>query len=365
MPAIYLDYNASAPLLPEVKTALQEGVGLVGNPSSIHSFGREVRKHIEHARRQLAQAIHTDPTHIVFTSGATESNNWVLQRAPVTRILVSAIEHPSVYDLCENRIPVTPDGIVDLIALEKLLQQSDTPTLVCVMWVNNETGVIQPIAEISELCKKYNAWLHVDAVQALGRIPLDLGTIDIDFLSLSAHKIGGPAGCGALVLHPDSPMKKLLHGGGQERRLRAGTENILGILGFGVAAHIALQHQPFYSTLEKRRDALEIKMQQACPQIKIVGQKAPRVGNTLQVITPGVPAETQLIALDLAGIAVSSGSACSSGSVQPSHVLLNMGYSPDDSACALRLSMGPQTTTNDVDAFFSAWVAISQRTASR
>ena len=365
MSKIYLDYNATAPLLPEAKQAMTAALELVGNPSSIHGFGREARKQIEQARRAIADAVRCDPTHLTFTSGATESNNWVLQRAPVTRILVSAIEHPSVYDLCENRIAVTHDGVVDITALEKLLQQSDAPTLVSVMWVNNETGVIQPIDDIAALCRKYRALLHVDAVQALGRIPTDLSKTKIDFLSLSAHKIGGPAGCGALICNPDVKLPPLLRGGGQERRTRAGTENLIGIVGFGAAAQALPRYQNYYDALEKWRNALETKIKNAVPQSIIVGQNAPRIGNTLQFITPGLPAEKQLIALDLAGVAVSSGSACSSGSVKPSHVLLNMGYSEADSGCAIRLSMGPHTIESDLEGFFSAWVAISQRTVSR
>lgn len=366
--AIYLDYNATAPMLPEVKQAMVAAMEWVGNPSSIHSFGRHVRKEIEQARASIATSVNCDPTHVTFTGGATEANNWVLQGAPVKRILISAIEHPSLYDAGAKNaaiIPVTSDGVVDIAALEKLLAQSKEPTLVCVMWVNNETGVIQPIEEIAALCKKHHALLHVDAVQALGRVTIDLQKTPIDFLSLSAHKIGGPSGIGALIYNHEVALNKFMHGGGQERRRRAGTENILGIIGFGMAAQTAMEKQNFYATLAQWREDLEAKIKQAYPDTIIVGERTSRVGNTLQMITPNHAAEKQLIALDLAGIAVSSGSACSSGSIKPSHVLLNMGFAESLASCAIRISMGLSTTKGDLDAFFAAWVANSQRTTSR
>jgi cysteine desulfurase len=364
---LYLDYNATAPLLPQVMQAMTDAMHLIGNPSSIHTQGRMVRKHIEQARAQIAQTVHCDPTHITFTSGATEANNWAVFGSNAKRILMSSIEHASLIDLPVEKIiiPVTTQGVVDIDALEKLLAQDNTPTLVCVMWVNNETGVIQPIEQIAALCAIYSAQLHVDAVQALGRFPIDLSAIPITSLSLSAHKIGGPSGVGALVYAHDVVLEKMIHGGGQERRRRAGTENFLGIVGFGVAAQIAQTTPADYQQLGKMRDALEEKLLSVLPDVKIAGQGAPRVGNTTQLIWPHQSAEQQLIALDLAGIAISSGSACSSGSIQPSHVLRAMGVSDALARCAIRVSTGPTTTQNDIDRFFSAWVANSQRSISR
>lgn len=363
---IYLDYNATAPLLPSVRKAIAESLEWIGNPSSIHGFGRHVRKHIELAREQIGQLVNTDATHVTFTSGATEANNWVLFNAPATRVLISAIEHASLIDASAARdntaiIPVTPQGIVDLTALETLLQQSNEPTLVCVMWVNNETGVIQPIAAIAEICRKYQAFLHVDAVQAAGRLEIDLQKLLIDYLSLSAHKIGGPSGIGAMIYNHDTTLYKFIHGGGQERRRRAGTENILGIIGFGAAAAAARHTQQRYSELGAWRDELEQRITALNPDCIVVGADAPRVGNTMQLITPHATAEKQLMALDLAGIAVSSGSACASGSVKPSHVLRAMGIADTLTSCAIRLSMGPETRKTDLDAFFEAWVANTQR----
>lgn len=363
---IYLDYNATALLHPEVAAMLSEKMMLAGNPSSIHSFGRNARKEIERAREQVAKLVNTDAINVTFTSGATEANNTVLFGAPVTRILYSAIEHPSVYDTAKEidntiAIPVLRSGVVDLEALEKLLSENPMPTLVSVMWVNNETGVIQPVAEIAALAQKYHARFHCDAVQAAGRVDIDLQKIKIDYLTLSAHKIGGPAGIGALIYDHHTPLEKFVHGGGQERRRRAGTENTIGILGFGMAAEIALKNIAAHARMTQWRDALEAKMKHAVPQVEFIGSDAPRVGNTIQMVLPGVSAEKQLMALDLDGVAVSSGAACSSGSVKPSHVLLAMGLPQDKAVCAIRLSMGSLTTETQLESFLTRWVANSQR----
>ena len=363
---IYLDYNATAPLLPEVKRAIMTTLDEIGNPSSIHGFGRKRRKKVEAAREKVAQLVNCDPTHVVFTSGATEANNWVIFGAPVERILISAIEHPSIMDITQEKknieiIPVTKNGVIDLQALENALKDNPRKTLVSVMWVNNETGVIQPIEAISKLAQKYGALFHTDAVQAAGRLEIDLKKIRIDYLSLSAHKIGGPAGIGALIYDHDTLLYKFIHGGGQERSRRAGTENTLGIVGFGEAAVHARTHVKQFAELVKMRDLLENSFIQAVPEVIIVGRDAPRVANTIQVILPGATAEKQLIAFDLEGIAVSSGSACSSGSVKPSHVLKAMGFADELAACAVRVSIGFGTQKNELDAFFQAWVANSQR----
>ena len=229
------------------------------------------------------------------------------------------------------------------------------------MWVNNETGVIQPIEEIAALAKEYDALFHTDAVQAAGRIAIDLKKTPIDYLSLSAHKIGGAAGIGALIYSHDTVLNKFIHGGGQEKRRRAGTENAIGIIGFGAAAEYAHKNIKRYDELATWRDGLEQKILDASAGAIIIGKEAPRVGNTIQVILPHATSEKQLIAFDLAGIAVSSGSACSSGSVKPSHVLQAMGITDDLARCAIRISMGFSTQKNELDSFFQAWVANSQR----
>lgn len=362
---IYLDYNATSPLRPEVITLLTSKLQDVGNPSSIHAYGRKVRKEVEQAREQIAKLIQCDAVDIVFTSGATEANNAVIFGAPVTRILYSAIEHPSVTDAAIQKnsfvIPVLKNGTLDLVALESLLQQSDEPTLVSVMWVNNETGVIQPIEDIVRIAKQYNALVHCDAVQAAGRLPIRMNDLGIDYLTLSAHKIGGPSGIGALVYNQQTQLAKFIHGGGQERRRRAGTENTLGALGFGKAAEMAANEAQHIQKLVEWRDTLENEMQKAIPKVEFIGRDAPRVANTIQLILPSVPAETQLMALDLDGIAVSSGSACSSGSIKPSHVLLAMGVSEAKAKCAIRVSMGFGTTAEDIKYFLTRWVTNSQR----
>lgn len=365
-PAIYLDYNATAPLRLEAAARMTEFLTQTGNPSSVHSFGRNVRKQVEQAREQLAQLIHADPADIVFTSGATEANNAVLAGAPVKRVFYSGVEHPSVLEVAKQMphsavIPVDANGVVKLDELEKMLQASPEKTLVSVMWVNNETGVIQPVAAVAEIAAKHGALFHCDAVQALGKIDIDLRALRIDYLTLSAHKIGGPSGIGALVYAHDTELEKFLVGGGQEKRRRAGTENTLGMIGFGAAAAQAAREEALNTKLAAWRDALQLRMKNAVPQVEFVGADAPRVGNTIQMILPGVTAEKQLMALDLAGIAVSSGSACSSGSIRPSAVLLAMGIPEARAMCAIRLSIGFATTEAELERFFEVWVTISQR----
>ncbi len=363
---IYLDYNATAPLLSNVRKIMTAALDEVGNASSIHGFGRNIRKQVEQAREKVAQLVNTDATNVVFTSGATEANNWVIFGAPVDRILISAIEHSSIIDIAVEKkniqiIPVTRDGVIDLNALEIELQNDTRKTLVSVMWVNNETGVIQPIEQIAELTKKYGALFHTDAVQAAGRVLIDLQKTPIDYLSLSAHKIGGPSGVGALIYGHDTPLQKFIHGGGQEKRRRAGTENTLGIIGFGEAAIAAHANLADFENMATIRDDLESQMLAAVPHAVIAGKNAPRVANTIQVILPGALSEKQLIAFDLVGIAVSSGSACSSGSVKPSHVLLAMGLPEAQARCAIRVSMGLSTQKNQLETFFQTWVVNSQR----
>lgn len=365
---IYLDYNATAPLKPAVQRAVEDALRVVGNPSSIHGYGRNARRIIEGAREAIATLIQCDPTYITFTSGATEANNTVLRNAPVERIILSAIEHPSVGDIAQDKIketiPVLPNGLVDLKALETLLAASSVPTLVSVMLVNNETGVIQPVAEIAHIVRNSNALLHVDAVQAIGKMPVDFTTLDCDYLSISAHKMGGPAGIGALVYAHDKPLLQFMQGGGQERRRRAGTENLIGIAGFGGAAADVPNDAAHLEQLRVWQSAMEHTIRSAVPQAIIFGADAPRLGNTTQIALPGATSEKQLIALDLAGFAVSSGSACSSGSVKPSHVLKAMGVPDDIAKCAIRISSGWATTEQDLQDFAAAYIKMAGRLIS-
>ncbi len=367
-PSIYLDYNASAPLRPEARAAMEAALGLAGNPSSVHGFGRAARECLEAAREKVAALVNARPENVIFTSGGTEANNLALASVAGRPVIASAIEHDSVLQSAPpDRLSVTRAGIVDLAALERRLDGLAPGTLVSVMWVNNETGVIQPVEDIARLLEGRGIGFHSDAVQAAGRIALDMAPPGPDMITLSAHKIGGPTGVGALVLGDSvaggTELAPLLRGGGQERGRRAGTENIVGIAGFGAAAAAARRDLATYGALADLRDSIEAALRATCPGIELPGQTAPRVANTLNVMMPGVRAETQLMALDLKGIAVSAGAACSSGKVQPSHVLRAMGYGENEAATALRVSLGPETRAAEVDLFVEAWCGLFRRLA--
>lgn len=354
---VYLDYNATAPTRPEVIERVSSVMTEAGNASSVHQFGQKVRSHVETARQQIADLINVSPNQIVFTSGATESNNTALHAFQDKRVLISSIEHPAVLEAAPHaeHIPVTNDGVVDLDAFESMLNDGVPPAIVSVMLVNSETGAIQPVKEIAKLAKQKGALVHTDAVQAAGRIPLDFSDLGVDFMSLSAHKMAGPQGVGAFIFRSGLTFEKFMKGGTQERMQRGGTINVSGIAGFGLAAELAAQNMPHYQELTKLRDHLETEIHKICDDAVICAQNAPRVGNTSNIGLPGVPAQTQLMALDLAGIAVSSGSACSSGSFKPSHVLQAMNLGHDLSSNALRISMGWATSAGDIDRFIDAW----------
>jgi cysteine desulfurase len=365
---VYLDWNATTPLRPEAREAMAAAWDHLGNPSSVHAEGRQARRLVEDARAAVSGAVGALPRNVVFTSGGTEANALALtpglRRAaglPVERLVVSAIEHASV--LAGGRFPaaatgtlgVTRSGLVDLSRLRTLLE-SGPPALVSVMLANNETGAVQPVAEVAEIVHAAGGLLHVDAIQALGKLTFDINTINADFVTLSAHKIGGPKGVGALVLAEGTAgFEPLLRGGGQERGHRAGTENVAGIAGFGAAAKAAiaaLDHEA--NRLERLRDRLESGLCQT-PDAVVFAADAQRLPNTTLFTVPGLRAETAVIGFDLAGIAVSSGSACSSGKVQPSHVLEAMGVGPELAQGAVRLSLGWSTSEADVDFAIKAW----------
>jgi cysteine desulfurase len=365
---VYLDWNATTPLRPEARTAMAEAWDLLGNPSSVHAEGRQARRLVEDARAAVAVAIGAVPQNVIFTSGGTEANALALtpglRRAsgsPVQRLLVSAIEHASV--LAGGRFPanaisavgVTRSGLVDLDRLRAVLAIGP-PALVSVMLANNETGAVQPVNEAAGLVHAAGGLLHVDAIQALGKIPIDINMINADLVTLSAHKIGGPKGVGALVLAEGVlGFEPLLRGGGQERGHRAGTENVPGIAGFGAAAKVAMTAlDADAARLGTLRNRLESGLGQT-PGAIIFTADAPRLPNTTLFTVPGLNAETAVIGFDLAGVAVSSGSACSSGKVQPSHVLEAMGYSPELAKGAVRLSLGWSTSEADIDLAIKAW----------
>ena len=367
----YFDWNATAPLRPQAAEALREALSVPGNPSSVHAEGRAARRLVEEAREDVAALVGARPGDVVFTSSGTEANMLALtpaiqtadERRPREKLLISAIEHSSVRT--GGRFPrdavadiaVDADGRVDLAALADALAKASRP-LVSIMLANNETGVVQPIAQAAAIVHAAGGLLHVDAVQAAGRIACDINALGADLLTLSAHKIGGPKGVGALIraredIHFPDP---LIRGGGQERGLRAGTENVAGIAAFGAAA-AAVRRQGAAEADHMRalRDKLEAGLKAVAPGAVIFGEKAERLPNTTLFAAEGMKAETAVISFDLEGIAVSSGAACSSGKVQPSHVLAAMGVSPTLTRGAVRLSLGWTSTEADVERFLGAW----------
>ncbi len=357
----YLDYNASAPVRPAVVEAIATALGSVGNPSSVHGFGRAARRALEQARASVAGLVGARPEAVLFTSGGTEANNQVLAGVHGAR-WVSAVEHPSVLEAAPDaeRLPVDAHGRVDLGHLADRLAATG-PALVSVMLANNETGVVQPVAEVARLARRRGALVHCDAVQAAGKIEIDLDARGVDCLTLSAHKLGGPQGVGALVLREGIEPRALLRGGGQERRWRPGTENLPGIVGFGRACELALEDRDCARRTGALRDRLEAEIRAVAPAAPVHGAGAERLPNTSCIGMPGVSNQTQLIALDLAGIAVSTGSACSSGKVGPSHVLAAMGVEPAEAACAIRVSLGWASTDADVDRLVAAWTRLYVR----
>lgn len=362
---LYFDHNATTPLRPEAAAAVTAALGVVGNPSSVHGPGRAARRIVEDAREQVAALASVSPAAVIFTSGGTEANALALCGSWPRRVLASAVEHASVLDAAAGaeRIPVDRHGVVVVDALEAMLAANDAPAVISVMLANNETGAIQPVATIAEVAARYGALVHCDAVQAAGKVPLDPTALGVHLLSLSAHKLGGPTGVGALIVN-DAMLTPLLRGGGQERRRRAGTENVAGIAGFGAAAAAvggAGAVKAATVPMKALRMRLEARLIAASPVVRIIAADVERLANTVCVLTPGVSAETLVMALDLAGAAVSAGSACSSGKVTSSHVLRAMGFGEDLAGQAVRISMGWTTTEQDVDDFVTVWRDIAGR----
>jgi cysteine desulfurase len=369
MGRVYLDWNASAPLRRAASEDLHAALTLPGNPSSVHGEGRAARGVIERARDEVAALVNADPRNVTFTSGGTEANALALSpliqvadKRPFDRLLVSAIEHPSVlcggrFDAAQvERIAVDARGVVDLAALERRLESlAGERVLVSLMAANNESGVIQPVREAADIVRRHGL-LHVDAVQAAGRIALDIDTLGADLMTLSAHKIGGAKGAGALIRRDESiHLDPLIRGGGQERGVRAGTENAAAIAAFGcAAAAVKTSFAAETQHMAALRERLEAGLR-ATPQAVIFGADAARIPNTTLVAMPGAKAETLVIAFDLDGVAVSSGSACSSGKVAPSHVLAAMGVAPELARGAIRVSTGPATGEAEIDRFLEVW----------
>jgi cysteine desulfurase len=367
----YLDYNASAPLSAEARAAMVASMDTTGNPSSVHAEGRAVRAIVERAREEVAQLVNAKPSEVVFTSGATEANNWVMA-AGWDEICVSAIEHDSVLAPARASgarlasLPVSPSGIIDVEAAIATLarpRERSGRVLASLMMANNETGVIQPVAEVAAEARRLGAVMHVDAVQAPGRLDIDFAKIGADAMVLSAHKLGGPRGVGALIIREGVALTPFIKGGGQERRRRGGTENVTGIAGFGAAAAALKREAHAVARINRLRDMLEDGVARLTPAAVIVGREAPRVGNTACIALPGKPAETLVIQLDLEGIAVSAGAACFSGKIKASHVLEAMGLGPDIADSAIRVSLGPETSEGNIAAFLAAWEKVAGRAA--
>jgi cysteine desulfurase len=359
----YLDYNATAPLRPSVRDAMVQAFAQPGNPSSVHGYGRAARRLMEDSREAVAALVGASADAVIFTSGGTEANALAMTGWRCSRRVVSAIEHPSILKYGDGpTVAVTADGRIDAAALECLLSGLDGPVLVAAMLVNNETGVIQAMEDIVAVARAHGALVHCDAVQAAGRMPLDIGRLGVDSLSLSAHKLGGPTGVGALVLaRSDVALDPLIRGGGQERSHRGGTENLAGIAGFAAAARaVAANAAEEAARVAGLRDRLEAEVRSLAPDAVLFGAAAPRVANTCCLALPGVAAQTLLMGLDLAGVAVSSGSACSSGKVAPSHVLTAMGAG-SLAGSAIRVSLGWASEDADVDRFLSAFAALVRR----
>ena len=367
---IYLDYNATSPLLPSVKAVMEAlGDGPM-NPASIHASGRAAKKHLEDARAAIASALSAFPNEVLFTASATEANNMVLRAFAGERaLLVTSIEHASIAKtaglLGGAVIPVTSDGVVKLDALEQMLKSlNGKPALVSVMLANNETGVMQPVADVVKICRAHGALIHCDAVQALGKVTLDWGLLGVDMLTLCAHKAGGPVGAGALLIRNDLPIKPFLVGGKQELVRRAGTENVPAIVGFAQTVK-DVAHCPDAKNWLEWREWLVNDIQSAAPDAVLFGEKAERLPNIINISMPATKSETQLMNFDIAGFAVSAGSACSSGRVAASATLLAMGIAEDIASTAIRVSWGWGTTKADIEAFASAWKATYLRIARK
>ena len=364
---VYFDFNATAPMRGVVIDAVNEAMAAGGNASSVHATGRAARATVEKARTSVAGLVGAEHGWVIFCGSGTEADNQVLRCAGADTVLISAIEHEAVLLARSDavRIPVGANGVIDLSLLEEALAASKGKTLISVMAANNETGVLQPMKEISRLARKYGSMFHTDAIQAAGKVSVDMAEWDVDFLSLSAHKIGGPQGVGALVARDRTLLNRFVHGGGQEGGLRAGTENVAGIAGFGAAAEAALDGLAEFGAVAALRDRLEEALLAIEPSIEVFGADQARLPNTSKLATPGLTSETQVMGMDLAGYAISAGSACAAGRVEPPYVLTAMGVDDALSTCAVRISLGWTTTADEIDGFVAEWSKLHARNRGR
>jgi cysteine desulfurase len=372
---VYMDHNATTTLRPEARAAALAAMEVPGNPSSVHAEGRAARAIVEKARAEVARLAGAKPAEVIFTSGGTEAARTAFHAAGaaqgVTRLIVSAVEHEAVLasatatGLPLDILPVDGEGRADLAALRALLAARPGKALVALMLANNETGVIQPVAEAVGIAHEAGALFLCDAVQAAGKMPLDFAALGADMMLLGGHKIGAPMGVGALILRDGLPFAALAVGGGQEARRRAGSENLVGIAGFGAAARVALDELETFATLHLLRDEMEAKIAAHAPDASFLGSSAERLPNTSYIAAPGLDAQTLLMALDLDGIAVSAGAACSSGKVGRPRVLDAMGVSPDLAKAAVRVSLGWTSKPEDVDAFVKSWLRAYERARAK
>ena len=366
----YLDWNATAPLRREAQAAMVAALNVVGNPSSPHAEGRRARAIVEDAREQVAALIGARASEVVFTSGGTEGNNAVLA-AGWEKILLAGIEHDSVLAPARNSrarlvdLPVDDDGVVVREELSRALASaSEGPALLTLQLANNETGVLQPVAGVAAEAKQHGLAVHTDAVQAAGRVPIDVASLGVDYLTVSAHKLGGPQGTGALVIRGRA-LSPLISGGGQERRQRAGTESVAAIAGFGAAAEAARGELAQMARVGRLQAWLESQVRSITPEAVVIAERAARLPNTTDLALPGASAETLVIQFDLAGIAISAGAACASGKVGASHVLAAMGLSAELAGAAIRISLGHGSTQADVARFLDAWTNLAAKRRPR
>ncbi|MFZ9225089.1 MAG: cysteine desulfurase family protein [Candidatus Fonsibacter ubiquis] len=364
---IYLDYNATAPLHKNVIKKIQNlKFEEFGNPSSVHKIGRNSKKIVEEVRRNILSALKAKNYDLIFTSGATESNNLAIKgfikKNNIKTIFSLQTEHASVIDVVKNLdiekkfFNINSNGNVNLKEIEELLSKQTSPFLVSIMFANNESGIIHPINEIAKIVRKYKGIIHCDGVQGLGKIEIDLDSLDVDLFSISSHKIGGPTGVGALLINTRNNISPEITGGGQEKNLRSGTENFLGIVGFGEAINeVNNLAKICNSEIKNNRDLLEANLKKLSNEIKIFGEDTNRLANTCYFAYPSMTSENQVIALDQKGICVSSGAACSSGKVEPSHVLKAMQVDEKYIHSAIRVSLGWDSTKEQIETFFNIW----------
>lgn len=369
---VYLDHNATQPLRPEARDAMICAMDVCGNPSSVHAEGRAARAIVEIAREQVAALVNAKPGEVVFTSGATEANSLAITGRAWSALLVGNAEHAAVLaparrlNAPRTELPCRSSGEQDVGGVEDwaaALPKAEAPAFASLALANGETGVLQPVDELAAALAPHGVVVHSDAAQAAGRVPVDFAALGLSLMSLSAHKMGGPKGVGALVVRDNTPLEPLLVGGGQERRRRAGTENVIAIAGFGAAAEAARRDLGHWADVRALRDGLEAGLKRTIPGCVVIGDTADRLPNTTLVAVPGKLAETLVIKLDLAGIAVSAGAACSSGKVGASHVLEAMALAPEIARAAVRVSLGPQTTRQDVEIFVAALAAATGQPA--